>query len=117
MIVPGAIDGQAMLQWVNRCLVPELKPGDVVIWDNLSVHGDERLRIAIERCGAVLAFLPAYSPDLNPIEQAWSKIKAILRKLMPRCWKKLLSALSKALQAVTASDAIGWFKHAGYAVS
>ena len=97
----------------NRCLVPELKPGDVVIWDNLSVHGDQRLRMAIERCGAVLAFLAAYSPDLNPIEQVRSKIKTIVRKLMQRWWKKAGFPLSKVLQAVTASDAIGWFKHAG----
>lgn len=115
MIVPGAIDGQAMLQWVSRCLAPELNPGDVVIWDNLSVHGDARLRGPIEGRGAGLVFLPPYSPDLNPIEQAWSKTKSILRKLRPRRWKRLLSALSMALKAITGTDAIGWFKHAGYA--
>lgn len=117
MVVPGAIDGQAMLRWVDQCLAPELQPGDIVIWDNLSVHGDGRLQTAIEHRGANLVFLPAYSPDLNPIEQAWSKVKAILRKLMPRTWKRLLSSLSEALRAVTSSDAIGWFKHAGYTVA
>ena len=79
MVVPGAIDGQAMLKWVERCLAPVLHPGDIVIWDNLSVHTDARLLAAIERRGAELVFLPPYSPDLNPIEQAWSKAKAILR--------------------------------------
>ena len=116
MVVPGAIDGQAMLMWVEQSLAPALSPGDIVIWDNLSVHTDIRLRNAIEQRGASLVFLPAYSPDLNPIEQAWSKAKSILRKLGPRCWAKLLTALGKALLAITTNDAIGWFKHAGYAI-
>jgi transposase len=116
MVIPGAIDGAAMLQWVEHCLVPELKPGDIVIWDNLSVHGDIRLRSAIEHREATLIFLPPYSPDLNPIEQAWSKAKGILRELAPRRWKKLLSAIARALRAINPEDAAGWFQHAGYAV-
>ena len=116
MIVPGAIDGQAMRMWVEQSLAPALSPGDIVIWDNLSVHTDIRLRNEIEQRGASLVFLPAYSPDLNPIEQAWSKAKSILRKLGPRCWAKLLTALGTALLAITTNDAIGWFKHAGYAI-
>ena len=107
MVVPGAIDGQAMLQWVNRCLVPELKPDDVMIRDNLSVHGDERLRTAIELCGAVLAFVPAYSLDLNPIEQAWTKIKAIVRKLTPRCWKSCFPLFPKPCKPSPASTTPG----------
>lgn len=116
MVVPGAIDGQAMLVWVEHSLAPALSPGDIVIWDNLSVHTDIRLRNAIEQRSASLVFLPPYSPDLNPIEQAWSKAKSILRKLGPRCWAKLLIALGKALLAITTNDAAGWFKHAGYAI-
>ncbi len=116
MVVPGAIDGQAMLMWVEQSLAPALNPGDIVIWDNLSVHTDIRLRNAIEQRGASLVFLPAYSPDLNPIEQAWSKAKSILRELGPRCWAKLLTALGKALLAITTKDALSWFRHAGYAV-
>ena len=116
MILPGAIDGQAMLGWVEQCLAPTLRRGDIVIWDNLSVHGDSRLKSVIERRGAELVFLPPYSPDLNPIELAWSKLKSSLRKLAPRTWSRLVSALGTALEEVTANDAAGWFKHAGFAI-
>ena len=78
MIISGAIYGTVMLAWVERCLVPKLHRGDIVIWDNLSIHTDVRLKSAIERRGAKLVFLPPYSPDPNPIEMAWSKLKAIL---------------------------------------
>ena len=114
LIIPGAIDGQVMLQWVEQCLAPEICQNDIVIWDNLSVHNDDRLRSHIERRGARLVFLPPYSPDFNPIEQAWSKAKAIMRKLAPRTWPKLSVALGQALRAVSATDAFAWFKHSGY---
>jgi transposase len=114
MIIPGAIDGQVMLQWVEHCLVPELRENDVVIWDNLSVHTDDRLRLLIQNRGAQLVFLPPYSPEFNPIEHAWSKAKSIVRKLAPRTWAKLSAALGRALRAVSATDALGWFKHCGY---
>ena len=93
MVVPGAIDGQAMLMWVEQSLAPALSPGDIVIWDNLSVHTDIRLRNSIEQRGASLVFLPAYSPDLNPIEQVFAKLKHLLRKAAARTLEALITAI------------------------
>ena len=82
--------------------------------DNLSAHKNQKVRDLIESVGAQLWFLPPYSPDLNPIEKMWSKIKAILRTLKARTEESLINAIAKALDAITASDAIGWFKSCGY---
>ena len=82
--------------------------------DNLSAHKNQKVRDLIESVGAQLWFLPPYSPDLNPIEKMWSKIKAILRTLKARTEETLINAIAKALDAITASDAIGWFKSCGY---
>jgi transposase len=94
--------------------LPTLKPGDIVILDNLSAHKNQETRDLIESVGAELWFLPPYSPDLNPIEKMWSKIKSILRALKARTEKALITAIAKALEAVTISDVKGWFESCGY---
>jgi transposase len=94
--------------------VPELRPGDIVVMDNLSVHKLASVRTHIESAGARLLFLPPYSPDLSPIEPAWSKVKALLRRAAARSYDALLDATVTALSAVTAADARGWFTHCGY---
>ena len=95
-------------------LLPTLKAGDIVVMDNLSAHKNKEVRNLIESIGAQLWFLPPYSPDLNPIEKMWSKIKSILRALKARTEKTLINAIAKALEVVTASDAKGWFESCGY---
>jgi transposase len=103
--------------YVERLLAPSLKPGRVVVMDNLGAHkGDNRVKELIEARGAILVFLPAYSPDFSPIEEAFSKIKALLKKAAARTREVLTEAIGQALQAVTAQDAEGWFAHCGYAV-
>jgi transposase len=115
MVVNGATNKEVFLAYVQHILLPTLKPGDIVVLDNLSAHKNQETRDLIESVGAELWFLPPYSPDLNPIEKMWSKIKAILRALKARTEKTLINAVAKALEAVTASDAKGWFKSCGYA--
>jgi len=114
MMLPGAMNADCLRIWVRRSLAPALKPGDIVVWDNLSIHNDPQIPKMIERRGARLEFLPPYSPDLNPIEKAWSKMKTVLRKLKARTRDALVKALGIALRAITAEDCLGWFKHAGY---
>jgi transposase len=94
--------------------LPTLKAGDIVVMDNLSAHKNQKVRDLIESAGAELWFLPPYSPDLNPIEKMWSKIKAILRALKARTEEALINAIATALEAVTTSDAKGWFESCGY---
>lgn len=114
MLLPGAVNAQALRVWVRGSLVPLLQPGDIVIWDNLGIHDDFDVRIEIESAGARVEFLPPYSPDLNPIESAWSKAKALLRRLAARTWRRLVAAVGKALHAITLSDCAAWFHHCGY---
>lgn len=116
MILPGAMNTDAFRVWVQDCLAPELQRGDTVIWDNLGIHGNAEARWAIESRGARLRFLPPYSPDMNPIELAWSKAKTLLRAAAPRNWKDLVSAVGHALRAISPSDCDGWFSHCGYAL-
>ena len=115
MVVDGATNTEVFQAYVKHILLPTLKPGDIVVPDNLSAHKNQKTRNLIESVGAELWFLPPYSPDLNPIEKMWSKIKAILRKLKARTEQSLITAIAKALDAVTASDAKGWFESCGYA--
>ena len=117
MSVEGATDTDVVVAFAEHVLVPALRPGQVVLLDNLSPHRARRVRELIEAAGARLLFLPRYSPDLNPIEQAWSKLKALLRGLSARTREALEAALSRVLDAVTAADAHGWFAHCGYASS
>ena len=98
--------------WVERFLAPELVPGDVVVMDNLKVHDQLEVRRAIEARGAIARFLPPYSPDLNPIEEAWSKLKALLRARAPRTLAEVYNACDEALPQITPSDIDGWFCHA-----
>lgn len=109
----GAFDTQAFLVYVEHFLAPSLKPGQVVVMDNLSVHKDGRVRELIEKRGCRLLFLPAYSPDFTPIEQCFSKIKEALRKAAARTQEALDEAIGRALGLVTSEDAHGWFRHCG----
>jgi transposase len=115
--VPGAIDGETMLFFVEELLVPTLKRGEIVMMDNNPIHKLDEIEDAIEAVGAGVLFLPTYSPDLNPIENCWSKVKARLRSLKPRTLPDLLEALVTAFASITVHDILGWFRHCGYQVS
>jgi transposase len=114
MVVEGATDAEAFEAYVERFLAPSLKKGQVVVLGGLGAHRTEKVRELIESAGADLVFLPSYSPDLNPIEEAFSKIKQLVRKAGARSREALVEAVRRALAAVTPEDAIGWFAHAGY---
>jgi transposase len=114
MILEGAVDTLAFVTYVEQVLAPSLKPGQVVVLDNLSVHKGERVRQAIEAKGCQVLFLPAYSLDLTPIEEAFSKLKAWLRCLGARTHEALEEAIAQALEYIPAQDAHGWFWHCGF---
>ena len=109
--VDGAADGDVFRAFVNRCLVPALRPGQVVLMDNLSSHKVAGVREAIEAAGCRVVYLPPYSPDLNPIEMAFAKLKAHLRKAAARTVAALRRAIRAGLASVTESDAGGFFRH------
>ncbi len=113
-VVDGAVNGDVFQAFVEHVLVPELESGDVVIMDNLSSHKRVRIRELIEETGAELRFLPPYSPDMNPIEMVFSKIKQLLRTLANRTKDALWGSMQSVLDAVTSSDADNCFRHAGY---
>ncbi len=114
MVVDGATTKDIFKAYVEQILLPTLKAGDIVVLDNLSAHKNKEIRDLIESVGAELWFLPPYSPDLNPIEKMWSKIKSILRRLKARTEEALINAVAKALDAITANDVKGWFESCGY---
>lgn len=114
MLRSGAINGPSFATYVREVLCPTLRPGQTVILDNLSSHHGAAVRRAIEAAGCGLRFLPAYSPDFNPIEQAFSKLKAALRAAGARTQPALDQAIAEAIDHVIALDAHGWFTHAGY---
>ena len=115
MTVEGATDAEAFEVYVEHFLAPSLGEGQVVVLDGLGAHRTQKVRELIEARGADLVFLPSYSPDLNPIEEAFSKIKAlVLRKEGARVREALVEAIGRALTALTPEDAAGWFAHAGY---
>jgi len=114
MTVDGAMTGQAFLAYVEQVLAPILKPGDIVVLDNLPAHKPIAIREAIEATGAVMLFLPPYSPDFNPIEMAFSKIKALLKKAAARTILDLWEAIRNAIDAVTPQDARNFFTACGY---
>jgi transposase len=116
MCIRGATDAEAFEVYVEHFLAPTLCEGQVVVLDKLGAHRTQRVRELIEGRGAELVFLPSYSPDLNPIEEAFSKIKNILRKVGARTHEALLEAMRGALCEVTPWDAAGWFDHCGYEV-
>ena len=113
-VVDGAVNAEVFESFVQQVLVPELKPGDVVVLDNLSSHKRARTRQLIEAAGAALVFLPPYSPDLNPIEMIFAKVKQLLRSLACRTRATLWRAMQSVLDQVTASDAANCFRHCGY---
>ena len=115
LTVDGAADTDVMVAFTRHALVPALTPGQTVILDNLSVHRAARVRRLIEAAGCRLLFLPPYSPDLNPIEPAWSKLKTLLRGAGARTTDALQAALTTLVDAITPSDARGYFRHCGYA--
>jgi transposase len=114
MAIEGATDTEVFRAFVREVLVPTLRPGDIVVMDNLAPHKNELTIALIEAAQASALFLPPYSPDLNPIELMWSKVKAALRAAEARTHDALLDALASALDAVSASDARNWFAHCGY---
>ncbi len=113
-VFDGAIDGVCFHAYVEQILVPTLHPGDIVIADNLGAHKVAGARRAIEAAGATLIFLPAYSPDLNPIELAFAKLKAIVRRARCRTIPTLWPLLGECLQHFTAQECRNYFRHAGY---
>lgn len=113
-VFEGALNGDTFRVYVTQLLAPSLKPGDIVVMDNLSSHKVSGIVEAIEAAGASVMFLPPYSPDLNPIELMWSKIKAVLRKLKVRAKELLDDAIAFAFSCVSSSDISGWFIHDGY---
>jgi transposase len=114
MTVEGATDSEAFEAYVEHFLAPSLCEGQVVVLDGLGAHRPQRIRELIEARGADLVFLPSYSPDLNPIEEAFSKVKALVRKEGVRVREALVEAIGRALTAVTPEDAASFFAHAGY---
>ena len=114
MILEEAVDTLAFEAYVEQMLAPSLKLGQIVVLDNLSVHKGERVRQAIEAKGCQVLFLPAYSPDFAPIEEAFSKLNAWLRRLGARTREALEAAIAQALEQITAQDVPGWFWYCGY---
>lgn len=114
MVVDGAINGELFRRYVEDILIPALHPGQIVIMDNLSVHKHASIRTAITAVGCRLLFLPSYSPDFNPIEMAFSKIKAYLRRVGVQTQETLEAALAEAIDLITAEDARGYFHHCGF---
>lgn len=114
MTLTGALDADAFAAYLTTFLVPSLVPGTIVVMDNLRVHHDKRVGPLIAGAGCTLVYLPAYSPDMTPIEQAFSKIKECLRRMGARTQETLDAAITAAMASVTVQDAMGWFSHCGY---
>ena len=116
MTVDGAVDTEVFRIYVEPVLGPTLGPGDIVVMDNLAVHKVAGIAEAIRERGAALEYLPPYSPDPNPIEKCWAKLKTALRHAKARTRRALEAALKEALQTITPADAQAWFAHCGYPV-
>jgi transposase len=112
----GALNGDLFEAYIEQFVVRELRPGDLVIMDNLSVHKRASVRDLITQAGAELVFLPPYSPDLNPIEMVWSKVKSVLRRIGARTLEALDQAIVEALSSVSATEAANCIRHAGYLI-
>lgn len=117
LAVEGTTCREVFEAYVERVLPPTLRPGQVVVMDNLSAHKGHKVRELIERSRCEVLYLPHYSPDLNPIEEAFSKIKGILRKIQARTREAVVGAMGAAISLVTAWDARGFFEHCGYGLS
>lgn len=116
VVIEGAADGAVVEAYVEQFLAPSLRPGQVVVLDNLSAHKGDRVRDLVEAAGGRLLFLPAYSPDFNPIELAFAKLKAALRRAAPRTFDTLFAAIGAALAAVAPADARGFYAHCGFSL-
>ena len=114
LVWEGAADAAAFESYIEQVLAPSLHSGQIVVMDNLSIHLGDRVRQAIQARGCQLLFLPAYSPDFSPIEGAFSKLKAFLRRVGARTRDELFEAIAQALPMITPTDALGWFTHCGY---
>jgi transposase len=114
-VIDGPINGRSFLAYVEQMLLPTLRPGDVVIMDNLGSHKRQAIRHAIRSAGAKLLFLPAYSPDLNPIEQVFAKLKTLLRKLDARTLETTWRAIGQLLDAFNPAECANYFTNSGYA--
>jgi transposase len=114
MVIEGATDAAVFGAYVKHVLAPVLRRGDIVVMDNLASHKGPEIERMIHQAGAKLWFLPPYSPDLNPVEKMWSKVKEALRAIKARCTEELYEAVREALSQVTAGDAHGWFESCGY---
>jgi transposase len=113
----GAMNGTAFETYVEHVLAPTLHPGDLVLIDNLSAHKGDPIGRLIEACGAQVHFLPPYSPDFNPIELCWAKVKTVLRSAKARTFDALVDALCDALRTINPTDVSAWFAHCGYTVN
>ncbi len=116
MHLPGAADTAAFVTYIDQVLCSTLKPGDLVVMDNLSVHKSPEVLKLVEAVGAEVRFLAAYSQDLNPIEKMWSKIKVLLRSAEARTPQELDEAISQAFSKITANDAAGYLASCGYSI-
>lgn len=114
MVIEGATDAAVFRAYVKHVLAPTLRPGEIVVMDNLSSHKSPEIREMIETAGADLWYLPPYSPDLNPIEKMWSKVKTFLRGYEARGTEELYRAVRQALKEITPQDAQGWFESCRY---
>ena len=114
VLLDGPMNSATFLAYTRQCLAPSLRPGDIVVMDNLSSHKALGVRQAIEKVGADLWYLPPYSPDLNPIEKLWSKVKAWLRRVGAKTFDTLAHAIGEALRAVTINECHNYFKSCGY---
>ena len=115
MTIEGATTGEVFRAYVQKILMPTLNKGDILVMDNLAAHKDKQTLSLLKKAEVKVLFLPPYSPDLNPIEMMWSKVKNLLRKAEARCQETLLAAIGNALDQVTPKDAAHWFTHCGYA--
>lgn len=114
MLLDGPMNGEAFRAWCEQMLAPALRPRHIVVMDNLAAHKVDGVRQAIEACGATLLYLPPYSPDLNPIENAFAKLKAYVRKAAARTIDALESAAARALQTFKPTECVNFFAHGGY---
>lgn len=117
MTLEGAVDTDAFNAYVGHLLRPTIKPGDVLVLDNLSAHHASRIEEVAAECGAEVVWLAPYSPDFSPIELMWSKIKGAMRAAKARTREELEQAFKVALELITQSDSLGWFSHCGYQVT
>lgn len=117
MMIPAATDEAVFLAFVEQVLVPELRPGQVVVWDNLAAHKRPAIIAAVAHAGCRVLFLPRYTPEWNPAEPCWSKMKEFLRSRAARTLETLEAAVADAMDTISAQDARGWFQHCGYKVT